>query len=686
MVIRRTFPAKGRPPAAAASVKAAAKKPPLDEADKLAERLKAVERGDDIRERLVVDNRVFARITDGIYRRPSSALRELVFNAYDADATEVTIKTDSPRFGRMEVIDNGNGMTERSLSNLLMHIGGSSKRTNRGQEIGTASDESPDLSPGRRRLIGKIGIGLFAVAHLTTHFQIITKAKGENDWLVAEIWLKTFTEELLRTPSEDGSKPEFVTGEVVLTREPAKSTREHGTTITLFEVRPGTRDVLRRRELWESVLGTDEELAAEDAEEFGTRRAARPDFHIGFTDASYENYLVIPQVPWKEGDSPEQRFRAFYQSVSSGSQAGTKNPDIDEFLDEYFAMLWRLSLAAPLPYLHEHPLSTPLGGPIEVYQIQNKAKGRADRLKGKKGETAASKAGLAVNTDPLGGFKVLVDGVQLFRPVELSKELNVKSKRPVRQPNPLLFVGRINSPFDKIEADRSGGALEFEGYFYWNSVIVPKQNRGVLIRINDASGVLYDETFMDYQVSELNRLNQITGEIFVKSGMDAALNIDRESFNVSHPHYQYLAKWVHSSLRQITNLLKEASKKGREVDKTARVSGTRLALDQQLDSIWAKRADPLEERPEIIVTETSGSQRAAELRVSGSLAYDVAPTLLSSAAKPHALNIGDLGPIGVAKAVFGVLSAYGVLDKMSYSDQESMFEDVLQVLMAGDKQ
>jgi hypothetical protein len=55
--------------------------------------------------------------------------------------------------------------------------------------------------------------------------------------------------------------------------------------------------------------------------------------------------------------------------------------------------------------------------------------------------------------------------------------------------------------------------LEFEAYFYWNALIVPNQNRGVLVRVHGASGVLYDEKFMDFQIAELNRLKQITGEV-----------------------------------------------------------------------------------------------------------------------------------------------------------------------------
>ena len=77
---------------------------------------------------LRTDERVIARVTDGIYRQPSSALRELISNAYDADATRVVIKTDAPRFQRISIEDNGHGMSPQALARMLRHIGGSAKR------------------------------------------------------------------------------------------------------------------------------------------------------------------------------------------------------------------------------------------------------------------------------------------------------------------------------------------------------------------------------------------------------------------------------------------------------------------------------------------------------------------------------------------------------------------------------
>src|SRR5438105_3602328 len=99
---------------------------------------------------LTTDERVLARITDGIYRQPASALRELISNAYDADATEVLILTDAPRFSEISVRDNGLGLAPEGLEHLVRHIGGSPKRTEEGKELGITSKSDHNRSPGGR--------------------------------------------------------------------------------------------------------------------------------------------------------------------------------------------------------------------------------------------------------------------------------------------------------------------------------------------------------------------------------------------------------------------------------------------------------------------------------------------------------------------------------------------------------
>lgn len=130
--------------------------------------------GDLVSTTLKTDERVIARVTDGIYRQPGSALRELVSNSYDADATRVVINTDAPRFKRISVEDNGLGMSPEVLAYLLLHIGGSAKRSDSGKLLGITAEGDPYRSPGGRRLIGKIGIGLFSVSQLTHSFQLLS--------------------------------------------------------------------------------------------------------------------------------------------------------------------------------------------------------------------------------------------------------------------------------------------------------------------------------------------------------------------------------------------------------------------------------------------------------------------------------------------------------------------------------
>ena len=85
-----------------------------------------------------------------------------------------------------------------------------------------------------------------------------------------------------------------------------------------------------------------------------------------------------------------------------------------------------------------------------------------------------------------------------------------------------MFVGKHAPDLSKVPKEIRGGDLSFEGYFLWTPKVVPKENKGLLIRISDASGTGFDETFVKYQISEQTRLNQITAEIFVIKGLDAA--------------------------------------------------------------------------------------------------------------------------------------------------------------------
>ena len=158
--------------------------PVIDERDELTAWL--AEKGNEgqvVRTRLKTSDRVIARVTDGIYRQPASALRELISNAWDADANQVTILTDAP----------GVGMSYEMLSRLVHSIGGSSKRTSEAPQLGVSAHNDPDRTPGGRPFIGKIGIGLFSISQLARRFRIVTKTKDTYYRLVADVRLRAYS-------------------------------------------------------------------------------------------------------------------------------------------------------------------------------------------------------------------------------------------------------------------------------------------------------------------------------------------------------------------------------------------------------------------------------------------------------------------------------------------------------------
>ena len=187
--------------------------------------------------KLETDELVLARITEGIYRQPSSALRELVSNAYDADATEVVILTDAPRFEQITVRDNGRGLSPEVLTQLVKHIGGSAKRSESGKKLEITSGTNINLSPGGRQLIGKLGIGLFSVAQFTRHFLIITKTAGDGFRTVADITLGKRSNEKPAIPENSGQERLFETGQYRIWRERASDKEVQGTEIKLLDLR-----------------------------------------------------------------------------------------------------------------------------------------------------------------------------------------------------------------------------------------------------------------------------------------------------------------------------------------------------------------------------------------------------------------------------------------------------------------
>lgn len=114
-------------------------------------------------------------ITDRI-----TALFELVKNCYDANAQKVSVVFNHVGAGdenpEITIEDDGYGMSFSDIRDKWMVIGTSSKKAN---------PISPE--PFNRRCVGEKGIGRFAVDKLGDRVCIVTKKRGETDWLNVEI-------------------------------------------------------------------------------------------------------------------------------------------------------------------------------------------------------------------------------------------------------------------------------------------------------------------------------------------------------------------------------------------------------------------------------------------------------------------------------------------------------------------
>lgn len=106
-----------------------------------------------------------------MYVEAVELLRELVANAYDADATEVHIRTTSDS---ISVEDDGNGMNERGLEQYF--------------NIGSDFKRRESLSPkfGRKR-IGQFGIGKFAALAAADEFAVETR---KGTWVYRVVFNK----------------------------------------------------------------------------------------------------------------------------------------------------------------------------------------------------------------------------------------------------------------------------------------------------------------------------------------------------------------------------------------------------------------------------------------------------------------------------------------------------------------
>jgi HSP90 family molecular chaperone len=119
-----------------------------------------------------VDTKLFRELGELLVGRESTALVELIKNAYDADATTVTILGEhiAKPEGIIAVTDNGVGMTEAEFTSGFLRIAGRSKLN--------ADRRSPWF---QRRYTGEKGVGRLAAHKLARVIKIVSRRWNGKD-------------------------------------------------------------------------------------------------------------------------------------------------------------------------------------------------------------------------------------------------------------------------------------------------------------------------------------------------------------------------------------------------------------------------------------------------------------------------------------------------------------------------
>lgn len=181
----------------------------------------------DFRGEIRVASRIIDYLSSGLYESPAACLKELINNAYDADASTVSLYV-MPDADRIIIEDDGAGFTKDEFVQHFKRISESHKR------------DKADITEKNRKKIGKIGIGFIAANELCDYMELYSTTSDSNQLLHVTINFQAMRKspEERRRETSDFAKADYV-GEI-LTEE----TSAHYTQVFLQDVRGNARDIL----------------------------------------------------------------------------------------------------------------------------------------------------------------------------------------------------------------------------------------------------------------------------------------------------------------------------------------------------------------------------------------------------------------------------------------------------------
>lgn len=434
---------------------------------------------------LQVSAQIIKHISAGLYRSPGSSIKELLSNAFDADATNVYVRfyfdylKGELRLDRIVVRDDGNGMSIKNLYYVFTHIGGSEKNT-------------PDLSiltpKKKRKVIGRLGIGMLSVASACRGFVVRTKKSEEEREYIAKISLAFFRDVIQRTESMDKTK----LGNV-----------------DLFSKHVGGYDSYTEIEI--------------------------SDFTPPFLDS------IVPTLTnsflWKnpkKNSTDEEYFEGFIEYIQ-------KIGKLNQFatLDRLVADVGCMS---PVEYLPDGPVRKRIEVDGKVYEIPGTDSPEFEEIRTRP-RTFDFNVHIEINKKVNETADIVVNSFKVFKPFLYPNKEQVAEVGFDRL-DPYVYM--LPQREDQIiNDDGEYENAEVKGYYYHQSTrISPVEYSGMLFRVyNVALGnefgdpmKFFVDTYMIYQQSLV--------EVFLDEGFQQTVNLDREGLFEGSNAYRYLRNYL----------------------------------------------------------------------------------------------------------------------------------------------
>lgn len=434
---------------------------------------------------LKVSAQIVKHISSGLYRNPGSALKELISNAFDADAEKVEITFDfdynemgSIKVTKLTIEDNGEGMDINDLKTIFSHVGGSSKDD---------PFKEPVTKKFKRPVIGSFGIGMLSVASTCNRFKITTKKNEQSREFTADVSLSFFRNTILRTESMD----KVNLGNIDLSSRHVDKEYEHYTKyeISNFE----------------------------------------PPFLEGLIPTLISSFLF--KTPRGDNVEDDKYFENFVLHLQNMKEKSTQAL---AYLDK---MITDVGVMAPVEYLPDGPIRRRVNFNGTEHEVPGtNHRDYLELIERPKGFKFEVRVRLRVAGRTHNEFKV-------FKPFLYPCEKDLEEYGFEGLNPKVLILPKIDDDIPDEEGSRKH--VSISGFYYHQDRrIIPYEFHGFLFRVkNVALGYNLGDPFALFTNTYL-LFHQSFSEVYLDGGFQRIVNLDRESLYEGSYLFRFLTKYL----------------------------------------------------------------------------------------------------------------------------------------------